>query len=254
MGTAFNMNAGIQQLKRGCRVFVTRVARRAGYEVTPRWQMPSEAWARRLRHLFAKKSINTVVDVGANEGQFATLLRQQVGFQGSIISFEPNPPVAERLLERSKDDKLWTVVNCALGSAPGVMSLNLTKESVFTSFLTPMPEILDRGGEIIERVQVRVSTLDTELPHDVCPARTFLKLDTQGFDLEVLAGATDIVRNIPLLQVEVSFLPIYEGMPGFQDALARFESLGFVVADLFLVATARSEQAYEFDCIMVRPG
>jgi FkbM family methyltransferase len=248
-----DLSAGIKTLKRGGRVFVARAAERAGYEVIPKWQMQSVGWARRLRGLFAKKAIDTVVDVGANEGQFATLLRHQVGFQGRIISFEPNPRVAERLLERSKDDKLWTVVNCALGREPRVMSLNLTKESVFTSFLTPMPEILDRGGEIVEQAEVRVSTLDAELPQDVCPSRTFLKLDTQGFDLEVLAGASNVVSSVPLLQVEISFLPIYEGMPSFRDALAKFESLGFVVADLFLVATSRSEQAYEFDCVMVRP-
>jgi FkbM family methyltransferase len=250
----FDLSAGLKELKSRCRVFVTSAAERAGYELIPKWQIQTVGWTRRLQDLFTKKSIDTVIDVGANAGQFATLLRHQVGFQGKIISFEPNPRVAQRLLERSKNDKLWTVVTCALGREPGQMSLNLTKESVFASFLTPLPEILDRGGEIVERAQVRVSTLDTELPYDMCLSRTFLKLDTQGFDLEVLAGASNAVRNIPLLQVEISFLPVYEGMLGFRDALAMFESLGFVVADLFLVAKSRSEQALEFDCVLVRPG
>ena len=94
--------------------------------------------------------------------------------------------------------------------------------------------------------------LDDVLPPDIKLARTFLKLDTQGYDLTVARGAPHSLSNIPALQTEVSMVPIYENMPSFEDALAFFRSRGFAVSDFHVVTQDEHLRAIEFDCFMVR--
>ena len=102
---------------------------------------------------------------------------------------------------------------------------------------------------------VPVSTLDAEFAATgVDLSRAFLKLDTQGFDLEVLRGGAGVVASVRALQAEVSFKPIYEGIPDYKEAIAAFEKKGFEVADFFLVSTDGRNGAVEFDCLMVRKG
>jgi len=83
-------------------------------------------------------------------------------------------------------------------------------------------------------------------------AHTYFKVDAQGFDLEVLKGGCDIVRQVPALQTEVSLRPQYLGAPLMPDSIAAFTGLGFAIADLFLVTNDAAQRAIEFDCIMVR--
>ena len=93
-----------------------------------------------------------------------------------------------------------------------------------------------------------------DLFDDLVPARAnvFLKIDTQGWDLEVLRGAASSLSKIAALQSEVSVQPIYEGMPTMQDALEYLERVGFAVSGLFPVTLDQQLRVVEFDCIAVR--
>jgi hypothetical protein len=106
--------------------------------------------------------------------------------------------------------------------------------------------------KIAENSALSRSTLDAEFPDEESLRTTFLKLDTQGFDLEVLRGAPVSVGIIPALQSEVSFEPIYENMPAYHEAMAEFGRHGFAVANMFLVIQNECGIAAEFDCVMVR--
>jgi hypothetical protein len=125
--------------------------------------------------------------------------------------------------------------------------------SVFSSFLEPRHAAGFRKGNSVVRSEiVPVSTLDAEFP-DLDALRTsYLKLDTQGYDLEVLRGGPVAASVIPALQSEVSFEPIYENMPSYIDAMAEFSRCGFAVADMFVVNQNDAGIAVEFDCLMVR--
>ena len=81
--------------------------------------------------------------------------------------------------------------------------------------------------------------------------RTFVKIDTQGHDMAVLRGGANVLKRVPLIQTEVSFLPIYEGMPTFADAIAHINSVGFDVTGLFPVSRDRHRRVREFDCVAV---
>jgi hypothetical protein len=101
---------------------------------------------------------------------------------------------------------------------------------------------------------VEVRRLDSIL--DECLAgidspRLYLKLDTQGFDLEAFRGAEGVLDKILAAQTEVSFVPLYEGMPGWADSLKEFESLGFSVVDFMPVTRVSGDLLMmEMDCIL----
>lgn len=87
---------------------------------------------------------------------------------------------------------------------------------------------------------------------DLNEPRVFLKMDTQGYDLEVFAGLDSRRGNVCALQSEVSVIPIYEGMSDMKEAIANYEQAGFELAGLYPVThDEKAAKVIEFDCIMV---
>jgi hypothetical protein len=77
-------------------------------------------------------------------------------------------------------------------------------------------------------------------------------MDTQGYDLEVLEGATGCLSSVLGLQSEIALKPIYEGMPDYLTALAKYNSLGFGITSTVPVSRDKDMTVIEFDCLMVR--
>ncbi len=204
-----------------------------------------------LKKLFAELAIECVIDVGANEGQYAALLRR-LGYKGMILSFEPNIDVFRLLQKRFSQEVNWRGFNYAIGSSEGQLQLNVYEESSISSFLRGNAKI--QNASKIRRVDtVPVHRLDTVLPsliQDLDMKRIFVKSDTQGFDLEVIKGAEGIIKSVWGLQAEVSVQPIYYDMPKYLDTLGHFENLGFVLVDLWLVTRTAGGDILEYDCIM----
>ncbi len=234
------------------RGLIERFAAQCGYVIIPQWRVQSFPLAARLRQLFARHAIETVIDVGANQGQYRDFLRNQVGFTGRIESFEPTPELVARLHEKARGDRDWTIHPIALGGAEGELQLNLMQETVLNSFRQPTQVSSGFGGVILGTTMVPVRTLDSVFGDRVGLERTYLKLDTQGYDLEVLKGGPLVVAKIPALQTEVSMVPLYETMPDYGETVDAFVVRGFAVADMFLVVANRHDVALEFDCVMVR--
>jgi FkbM family methyltransferase len=209
----------------------------------------------RLDQLFAALGVSLVLDVGGQVGNYARFLRWN-GFKGRIISFEPVESSYKMLSDGARGDNLWEAINVALGAEDGEAEINVTNATNFSSFWTPNDYALSGWGhdpeiDHIERVVVR--RLDTLLPEilqgTTLPA-TFLKMDTQGWDLEVLQGASGVLGDIVAIQSEVSVRPIYDRMPTMQESLARFQELGFSVTNLYPMYDT-SDRVVELDCICV---
>lgn len=232
---------------------IDAASRLVGVVVVPSWRLPTLPQEKCLRDMFRRYGIKRVIDIGANEGQFCEFIRHNVGFQGAITSFEPLPNLAAVLRVKAVADGNWEVHECALGSAPGTLELNVTQHTVFSSALEPIEHEVTEGMNRVEsKVTVRLSTLDIELEDVRDLDRTFVKIDTQGFDLEVLRGAQRTLASVPALQTEVSFRPLYHGMPDYTQSIQAFGRLGFAVSDFFVVAWDSDGTAFEFDCIMQR--
>lgn len=206
-----------------------------------------------LEGLIDKISPAMVFDVGANKGQFRDFLRLEVGYAGEILSFEPIPELAEVLAERAKTDAHWKVFPCALGAEPSTLELNISDSTDFSSFLklSGGTETLFPGATSKRTVLVPVQTLTDFIKTNRPDAPFFLKLDTQGFDMEVINGGLPVMQDCAAVLCEVSVIPLYEGQPTWREMISQLEALGFSIVGLYPVNRTRSMQVIEFDCLMI---
>ncbi len=208
-----------------------------------------------LRDLLLRLRVNCVVDVGANRGWFARHLRM-LGFEGTILSIEPIPEDFQVIVEASAGDPRWQARNLALGATEGQRDFTVLRtaegETVLSSFLAPtaLAAAEDRRIQVdVRRLDSLLDELSDSLPPD---PRVFLKVDTQGFDVEVVRGAEGWLDRIAGLQSEISVTPLYAGMPHYTDALAYYESLGFALMNLLIVNRTVCGSVLEYDCLMAR--
>src|SRR4051794_23391669 len=137
--------------------------------------------------------VNCVIDVGARIGDYGRWLRE-IGYTGQIISFEPVAEHVERLHAVSAADDRWTVQPYGLGSVSESRTISVTKSSDFTSLLKPRADAIDLfSGAAVDREETveirRLDELFATITASVPNPRVYLKLDTQGSDVEVLRGA-----------------------------------------------------------------
>lgn len=204
-----------------------------------------------LGALLSDLRIDCLVDVGANAGQYARICRR-LGYRGLILSFEPNRAMFERMEQDFASDGLWRGFNCALGSVEGDLDFHVFDESQISSFLPGSSEL---KSTLVRTEKLPVRRLELFLPAilpDWEKRRLFLKCDTQGFDVEVVKGTEGILGAVYGLQSEVAVQMLYVGMPRYLEALAFYESLGFVLVDLWLNNRTVSGDALEYDCLMRR--
>jgi FkbM family methyltransferase len=214
----------VDVIKRGIRQILCA----AGFEI--RRFNPGTSPLGRLMQTLRHFNIDLVLDIGANEGQFARELRAG-GYSGRIVSFEPLSSAHARLLQASASDKAWHVQpRCAVGDRVGEIELNISGNSVSSSIL-PMLS-LHRDAAPQSTYQGRESTplvtLDSIASSYLNGAQTiFLKVDTQGYEWQVLDGARDILPRVSGIQIELSLVPLYEGQRLWRDHIHRLEADGF---------------------------
>lgn len=235
-----------------------KVMKKMGYTIIPTWRLTHYPLAVHLRKILQTFEIDCVLDVGANKGQYHDFLRGQVGYEGKIVSFEPIPDHVEILRSRAAEDREWFIEGCALGSTPGQATFNVMANTEFSSFLEPDHSNVgnfDGKNEVEKKLTVEVKTIDGVIPtlkEQLGIKRLYLKLDTQGFDLEVIKGSREQLKNILALQTEISIKAIYHNMPNYFEAIATLESLGFGISGIFPNnPETQFPEAFEFDCIMV---
>ena len=213
----------------------------------------------KLANAMRETKIDFVLDVGANLGQFGMGLREN-GYLGPIHSFEPIPDILGQLSRKVAHDTSWQCHGIAFGSSKGTLELNVTADPVFSSFLAPRHSDnapFFEGNVIAKTISVPVMTLDSwaaENSEKLRGREIFLKIDTQGFDLEVIRGAGELLKTVRLIQFEGACDPIYMDMPLMWDILRVLSKLGFKIIDMFPVnRLGLCGQVVEYDCLMVRP-
>jgi FkbM family methyltransferase len=202
-----------------------------------------------LRRLLNQLGIDCVLDVGANRGQFARELRG-IGYAGRIVSFEPIASEFLSLQKAFEGDAKWRGYQIALGSSSQSMSINIPKLTVMSSLLETAA--IENG---IRKEIVEVKRLDSILPALVTEfgaSRIFLKIDTQGYDLEVFKGASGCTNLIFGIQSELSVQPLYKNMPHYLEVLHFYEAAGFDLYNLSVVNRIDSGGLLELNCFMRR--
>jgi FkbM family methyltransferase len=236
---------------------IYQLARR-GYRLVRQGPLDNLVVAEFLRKLLGLLEVDLVIDVGANVGQYRDFLRRDVGYEGPIVSFEPIPWHVETLRQRARSDPRWHIEGCALGMLAGRASFNVMAESQFSSFLTPDHTVIGRFEEVNRvktKVDVEVRRLDdvfADIDNRYGCRRPYLKIDTQGFDLEVIAGAEASLARICALQTEASVKRIYAGAPDYARTIEILQDKGFELSGIFNNnPSAHFPLLIEFDCFMI---
>ncbi len=207
-----------------------------------------------LRDTLRDYSIDCVLDVGANKGQFVHNLRR-IGYQGYICSFEPIEEDYAFLCASFCRDRKWAGYNYALGNQNARQAFHIAEEcTAMSSFLQPQSPDWRLREVVVDMKRLDTVFQDVINGTALRKPRVFLKMDTQGYDLEVIRGAEGCLEEISGLQSEVSVKPTYVGMPHYLDAIRVYEHLGFELYSLAEAARDPEENGItEMNCVMMRP-
>jgi FkbM family methyltransferase len=209
-----------------------------------------------IKRLLDDFGIDLIFDVGANIGQFGNSMRE-IGFKGRIVSFEPVSHLYQRLSELAARDSGWTVVNAALGAADEMKSINVMRQTVFSSFQTPTTASTQKYSDAnvvarVEEVHIRrLQDVIVEFGLGGHIKTSFLKCDTQGFDKNVLEGAGDYLSEVRMLMLEMSSIPIYEDTPDMTEMISYLRTREFAPVAFFPITFTGDWSALEFDFLGV---
>ena len=160
-----------------------------------------------------------VFDVGANIGQSVKRFKDLIP-QCEIHSFEPGPAAYKVLKRNAESYGDVCLNNLALGSSSGEKTLLENSQCDMSSFLQPDDSC---WGKIVNQTVVKVTTVDKYCEENSIPYISLLKTDTQGYDFEVVKGASTLMEGnrIQLVLMEVIFSNMYKDLPAF-DEIFRF--------------------------------
>jgi FkbM family methyltransferase len=206
----------------------------------------------------AKNQVCLVLDVGANAGQFCNVIRQK-GYDGFIISFEPQLGCRPELIATSRPDPRWIVMpNMGLGAENTTLLLNITANSYSSSFFETHENHLrsEPLTRAVKTQEVPVKRLADSLPTAIKSKVGALKIDTQGYELEVLKGLGDEFPCLSVIQAELSAIECYVGAPSLEE-VDKFitDKLGFrrILLEPGYRDSATNE-VQQYDGVYVRDG
>lgn len=208
------------------------ILRKFGYDLT-RYQ-PNQNFVARLMRLIEWHDIGLVLDVGANRGQYAESLRMN-GYKNKIISYEPLSDAFTQLERVASADPLWEVRKMALGAVSGKSRINVAGNSTSSSLFNMLTthEVAAPGSKYVGSEAIELGTLESQWqsfkPWD---GKVWLKIDTQGYESEVIKGANGILDQISCVQLEMSLVPLYDGAEDFESLLARMKALKYKLIGL----------------------
>ena len=194
-------------------------------------------------------SISDVIDVGANIGQFGVLLRE-AGYKNKIISFEPLKDSYVTLQKRCAKYKKWDCFPYGVGSEKGKLKINVSRNKVSSSILevTSLSTVADEQTTFESSSTIEIITLDEFLKDKLNSEKSiYLKIDVQGFELEVLKGSLELLKNIKIIQLEMSFVALYKNGPLYKEIVSWMENQNFelytIIPDFRDVDSGRMLQA-----------
>lgn len=209
----------------------------------------------RLVDRLHRHGITTVIDIGANEGQYATKLLD-ARYEGKIISVEPLHAPFEELSAKAAKRRNWEVVRAAMSAEPGTLTVHIAGNSQSSSVL-PMLDLHESAApksKYVGTEEVPASTLDDLLVgRDIDPAACFVKIDVQGFESAVLDGAAATLPKLAMVELELSLAPLYDGQALMPELMQRMADNGLVPWSFKpAFADARTEQLLQVDGVFVR--
>jgi len=178
--------------------------------------------------------IDTLFDIGANAGQYAIKLRE-LGYNNKIISFEPLKSVFQRLEKTSLKDEKWIVNNFAIGNKDERSVINIAGNLDSSSILNMLPKHIESAPQsnYIGQEEIEIKKIDT-IFNSFCNFQNsvMMKIDTQGYEKNVIDGALTSLNRIKIIQLEMSIVPLYENETLFVEMIQYLDNNGFILYSL----------------------
>ena len=208
------------------KTLLKKLAQRFGYDIQ---HLPTDPLVRQQFDLLNQYKINLIFDIGANKGQYALRMRKN-GYKGRIVSFEPLPDAFRSISNQSSHDPLWEVVETAIGSVNESAEIYVSENSHSSSMLEMTTTHLESAPDAFYtgQIPIGVQRIDSLISQYFTPdSRLFIKIDTQGFEQEVVKGAINSMSVIHGFQMELSLIPLYKNEMLFSDMVELMRNHGY---------------------------
>lgn len=194
----------------------------------------------------------TVVDVGAHHGQFA-LLALELFPRSSLLCVEPLPAALERLRVTVETDTRVTVFGAAATANAGRRELHVSRKTDSSSLLPILPSYVEAfpGTEEARTLEVEAKTLDSMMGERI-RRPCLLKVDAQGGELEVLAGAETVLAQVDVAYVECSFVEFYGGQALADEVIGAFLHHGLRLDGVYSVVRDGEGRCLQADLLFRR--
>jgi FkbM family methyltransferase len=195
-----------------------------------------------------RSDLATVVDIGANRGQFALAVRQWAP-KARVFAFEPLVGPAYIFRKVFKGDSMVTLYRVAIGTETGEATINVSRHDASSSLLPigAMQEKLFPGTGEIQKETIRIGRLADFISVKDIAAPAMLKLDVQGYELEALRGCEDLLLRFSLVYVECSFVELYTGQSLADEVIAWLREHNFRLQGVFNIFYDKKGQAIQGD-------
>lgn len=218
----------------GFKTNIRKFIKKTGYDLQ-RYRKFSDPLERR-GFLFASYGIDLVLDVGANIGGYASGMRANtINYKGRILSYEPLSSAFSELSLACSSDPLWIPYNFALGDVEEKSIINISANSQSSSFSEMLPAHLDTSpdSEFIGSEEVTIKTIDSIFDeHCKGYSSILLKIDAQGYEINVLHGAKESLNKIDTIQLEMSLVPLYKDELLFCEMYGFLEKQGYTMVSI----------------------
>ncbi len=211
---------------------INSILQKFGFQLN-KYNVSNNALLRRKAYI-EKCGVDLIIDVGANVGQYG-LDSRKLGFTGRICSFEPLSMAFLILANRAKNDFNWEVYNYALGEKQEELEINVSGNSHSSSILNikDLHTNAEPSSTYIGSEKIKVNKLDSifdSIKKDC--NEIYLKIDTQGYESFVLAGAQNSLKKINTIQLEMSIQPLYQGQMLFDELYTMLKQSGYTLVSI----------------------
>jgi FkbM family methyltransferase len=185
-----------------------------------------------ISHIVKHHNIDLVIDIGANVGDYVNDL-YECGYKGSACSFEPVKEVYERLTSKNKHYPSWKTINIGIGGAHEQKEIHVSGNMASSSLLqvTSRSTSAEPSTQFIRHETIEVKPLDMVANEEnfVRFKNIFIKIDVQGYEMEVLRGAQQFLPFAYFVQMELSLVQLYDGAPDYLEMVRTMDEKGFDV-------------------------
>jgi FkbM family methyltransferase len=198
-------------------------------------------------------AFQTIVDIGANRGQFALAARQWAP-DARVISFEPLSAPARIFRSVFTEDALVILHEAAIGPQPQRRQMHVSARDDSSSLLPicGLQSEIFPGTAEVSTIEVHVAPLDAFVKPDEIRGPAMLKLDVQGYEYEALCGCESLLRRFDFVYCECSYVELYSGQKLAADIIAWLSDRGFLLKGMFNPAYDAEGQAVQADFLFAR--